>query len=64
MNTPRETNGLDRRAFLKVSLLASGALIIGVGCERSSNATEFKDGTWIPNLYVRIDSDGNVSIVS
>ena len=64
MNTPRETNGLDRRAFLKVSLLASGALIIGVGCERSSNAAEFKDGTWIPNLYVRIDSDGKVSIVS
>ena len=64
MTTQSDRVVLDRRAFLKVSLLASGALVIGVGCDRASEAASFEDGTWIPNLYVRIDTDGRITIVS
>ena len=48
---------MNRRAFLKSSLLASGALMIGV----SSRGDPSK---WAPNLYVRIDPDGTITIVS
>jgi isoquinoline 1-oxidoreductase beta subunit len=64
MTTTLDSNVLDRRAFLKVTLLASGALVIGVGCDRASEAASFENGTWIPNLYVRIDTDGRITIVS
>ena len=55
---------MDRRSFLKVSMLASGALIIGCGRVDSVGANELKNGTWVPNLYVRIDTDGKITIVS
>jgi len=55
---------MDRRSFLKVSLMASGAMLIGVGCERSSQTNIAENGKWQPNLYVRIDIDGSVTIVS
>jgi isoquinoline 1-oxidoreductase beta subunit len=35
---------MDRRAFLKVSLLTSGALVVGVACGNSSGATDFTGG--------------------
>jgi isoquinoline 1-oxidoreductase beta subunit len=53
-----------RRAFLKVSLLASGALMVGVGWSREEAAGDAGPGPWQPNLYVRIDPDGRVTIVS
>ena len=62
MNSSRDAMRLDRRTFLKVTLAASGALV--VGCGRSSEANVIDDGTWIPNLYVRINPDGRVTIVS
>jgi isoquinoline 1-oxidoreductase beta subunit len=55
---------LNRRMFLKVALLASGALMIGIDRANASRASELKGGTWIPNLYVRIDRDGRITIVS
>jgi isoquinoline 1-oxidoreductase beta subunit len=61
--TPLDSGNLDRRAFLKVSLLASGALLVGVGYGSTAQAA-LDDGRWVPNLYVRIDSDGRVTIVS
>jgi isoquinoline 1-oxidoreductase beta subunit len=64
MNSAFDTNGIDRRTFLKVSLMASGALLVGVGCGAAVPGGEFVDGNWVPNLYVRIDTDGKITIVS
>jgi len=59
-----EGGNMDRRAFLKTSLLASGALLIGVGsCGDSSTGGSGRE-SWKPNLYVRIDPDGKITIVS
>ena len=52
----------SRRAFLKVSLAASGALVVGVGW--TGLVTAAGEETWVPNLYVRIHPDGRVTIVS
>ena len=63
MNRSIEGDGISRRAFLKVSMLASGALLIGTGWAREAGAG-LAGETWKPNLYVRIDRDGVVTIVS
>ena len=62
MSTPtmREGSTLDRRSFLKVSMLASGALMVGVGSCGVLLAGETGKETWKPNLYVRIDPDGKI----
>jgi len=64
MKSVKKQISVDRRSFLKVSLLASGALM--VGCGRLDPEQEFEPAkdTWIPNLYVRIDPDGKITIVS
>ena len=64
MKTVKQTLAMDRRSFLKVSLLASGALIVGCGRPESVDAVEPAGETWVPNLYVRIDPDGKITIVS
>ena len=55
---------MKRRTFLKVSLLTSGALLVGVGCENKTATSTVSGDTWIANLYVRINPDGTVAIVS
>jgi len=55
---------MDRRTFLQTSLLASGALLIGVARENVATAETHDGERWAPNLYVRIDRDGQVTIVS
>jgi len=55
---------MDRRTFLQVSLLASGALLVGLGRSADSHAAGQEMDRWAPNLYVRIDPDGRVTIVS
>ncbi|MGB5491890.1 MAG: molybdopterin cofactor-binding domain-containing protein, partial [Woeseiaceae bacterium] len=64
MNATGVQGAIDRRSFLKVTLLASGALLVGVGCEDPAEINELKGGTWTANLYVRINTDGTVTIVS
>lgn len=60
----KSTENLNRRAFLKVSVLASGAFMIGVS-RNDAHADHHKEGkNWTPNLYVRIDPDGKITIVS
>ena len=55
---------MKRRSFLKISLLTTGALMVGVGCARESVPGYGSGEAWIPNLYVRINPDGTVTIVS
>ncbi len=64
MNSDKRLETLDRRSFLKVSMLASGALLVGVGCDSSTPGNASGDSTWQPNLYVRIDTDGTITIIS
>lgn len=64
MNTAGPKPDLNRRAFLKVSILASGALAVGVGWGSPLSANEMEGDLWTPNLYVRINRDGTVTIVS
>ena len=55
---------MNRRSFLKVSMLASGALVIGCGRVSTTDDTGIDADTWVANLYVRINTDGTVTIVS
>lgn len=64
MNTSIADRRINRRKFLQVSLLASGALIVGVSRENSLRAEDSGETIWAPNLYVRIETDGHVTIVS
>jgi isoquinoline 1-oxidoreductase beta subunit len=55
---------MDRRTFLQTSLLASGALLIGVGHAGRAEGALDAGHAWAPNLYVRIEADNRVTIVS
>lgn len=55
---------MKRRSFLQIALLASGALVVGVGCDKKTMTHISSRDGWIPNLYVRINPDGSVTIVS
>ena len=55
---------MKRRSFLQIVLLTSGALVVGVGCDKETMADSSPGDRWIPNLYVRINPDGSVTIVS
>jgi isoquinoline 1-oxidoreductase beta subunit len=61
---PEDCGHMDRRSFLKVTMLASGALLVGVGTYSAALAGEEAGEAWVPNLYVRIDPDGKVTIIS
>ncbi|EDY84450.1 Aldehyde oxidase and xanthine dehydrogenase, molybdopterin binding domain protein [Verrucomicrobiia bacterium DG1235] len=56
---------LPRRSFLKTTLLASGAFLVGVAYRRELWAGGSADeADWSPNLYLRIDPDNTVFILS
>jgi len=55
---------VKRRSFLKISLLTTGALLVVVGCSRRSMPEHIESESWVANLYVRINADGTVAIVS
>ena len=64
MNAAEKPGAIDRRSFLKVTLLASGAMLVGVGGDDPKQIIEPQDGDWTANLYVRINTDGTVTIIS
>ena len=43
---------MDRRLFLKVSMAASGALLVGCGRVSPPENAAVDPGTWVANLYV------------
>jgi len=64
VKTTEQKSGLNRRAFLKVVIMASGSLMIGVTKASTATLAKAAGEPWIPNLYVRIDRDGRITIVS
>ena len=64
MSARRPDPDLGRRAFLKVSLLASGALVVGVNWAGATEGGAPGVEPWTPNLYVKLNRDGTVTIVS
>ena len=64
MNPLEQRTMIDRRSFLKVSILTTGARVVGCGRFDTEQADETAGDPWIANLYVRIDPDGKITIVS
>jgi isoquinoline 1-oxidoreductase beta subunit len=64
MNPLEQRVSMDRRLFIKASILASGALMVGCGRLDPEQADATLSDPWMANLYVRIDPDGKITIVS
>ena len=64
--------GIDRRSFLRLSALASGGLVLGIYLKSSDRAAAAEivkagglvDGNFAPNAFIRIATDGSVTIYS
>jgi isoquinoline 1-oxidoreductase beta subunit len=67
---PTPSQGIDRRSFLKLSVLSGGGLILGLSFRSSAsgqinNASRgLVDGAFVPNAFLKIAQDGTVTIVS
>src|SRR5437016_13802454 len=57
----KATSKLDRRDFLKLGALAGGGLLLGVHVPDSRAATR-RAAPFQPNVFLRIDPDGTVTI--
>lgn len=53
---------IDRRAFIKITALSTGAITFGVA--HVANSGTNNKTMWEPNLYVRIDKNNAITIVS
>lgn len=57
---------VDRRSFLKVTSLAGGGMLVGVYLDPApvSARSAPPSGTFAPNAFIRITSDGGITIVA
>lgn len=57
-------NKLNRRNFLKISAVGSGSLLLGIslaGCGAENSALTADDDSFIPNAFLRIDKDNQIT---
>lgn len=58
-----ETLAIDRRAFIKVTALTGGGLLLGLHLE-SPGDVEAAESAFTPNAFIRITPDGVVTVMS
>src|SRR5258708_6706381 len=64
MITRRAIKGIERRDFLKVSIAASGGLLIGFHFPGVSKlSAQQSSATFMPNAFVRIGTDEKVTVI-
>jgi isoquinoline 1-oxidoreductase beta subunit len=62
----RAAKGMERRDFLKISVAASGGLLIGFqfpGVSKLASAEASNSNTFMPNAFVRIGTDERVTVI-
>ena len=66
MNRHNASSGIERRDFMKVSIAASGGLLIGFhfpGVSKLAAAGPSSADTFMPNAFVRIGTDDRVTVI-
>ena len=62
-SAPNPKNGLSRRVFLRSSVAAGGGLMLGFGLPTFvGDAMADESGSFVPNAFIRIGSDGSVTL--
>ena len=62
----KAANAMERRDFLKISVAASGGLLIGFqfpGVSKLASAETSSSSTFMPNAFVRIGTDERVTVI-